>query len=45
MILLPIHPVSHRVRDGPATPPLFKARSELRASGPEPSQLTTTSLH
>lgn len=45
MILLPVHPVSHRVRDGPATPPLFKAAPNCGASGPEPSQLTTTSLH
>ena len=34
MILLPVHPVSHRVRDGPATPPLFTARSELRGQRP-----------
>lgn len=34
MILLSVHPVSHRVRDGPATPPLFKARSELRGQRP-----------
>lgn len=34
MILLPVHPVSHRVRDGPATPPLFKACPELRGQRP-----------
>lgn len=34
MILLPVHPVSHRVRDGPATPAPFKARSELRGQRP-----------
>lgn len=34
MILLPVHPVSHRVRDGLATPPLFTARSELRGQRP-----------